>query len=113
MEVGDLGGDRLADDDRAGLFESEDEVGGPLRDSTPEVNGPEFGGDAGGVDDVLDPDRDPVQGRKGLSRVRLGGQASGPLGVDPGPGMDAALDLLEAGEAGLDHVGGSGQLGHA
>ncbi len=61
MEIGKFGGHCLADDDRAGRAQARNRRGVAHRLAAPEQRRAAFGLEVGGVEDVLDADRNAVQ----------------------------------------------------
>src|SRR5262245_6514835 len=104
MEVGELGGHRLADDDGAGGAQLAHDGGILVRPATGEQRRAAFGRIVGGVEDVLDPDRNAVQRTEApafrlvaVERARLRQRM---LGIEVGERLDFALAGRNPVEAG-------------
>ena len=110
-----FGGHGLAHDHRAGLAQQRDRGAVAVRPAAGVQHGAVLGRHVGGVEDVLDADRNAVQrphrlavGAGFVERARL---AAGVLRIEKGPGLDVAVDLLDAGEAGFRYLlGGNGAV---
>ena len=113
--VGKLGGHRLAPDHRAGVAQRPDALG-VLGGAAPGMAGKSvFGRHVDGVDDVLDADRNAVEGADGAAfrLPGIGGAGLGQreVGVEEDPGLHLRLAGGDAGEAGGDEGLGGERTG--
>ena len=109
LHGGELGRRRLAEDQRARRLQPGDDEG-VLPRHAPGVDGRAvLGRDPRGVDDVLDPDRHPVQRPDRTPgppvRVERPGLGTDELRLEPRPGPELGLGRLDAGDRRLGEVG--------
>ena len=104
MGAGELGGHRLAEDDRARRPQDRHRRGVGRRAVAGIDRRAHPGRHVGGIEDVLDPDRHAVErpGRfcGGIASVGLGERE---VGIEERPGPDNVLALGDAREAGAHH----------
>ncbi len=101
--AGELAGDGLAQHHRAGRAREPDAGGIGRRSMAAIDRRAHLGRLIGGVDDVLDADRDAVQRSAHLGAVELARLAQRQLGIDAGPGVNVAFARVDARQAIAHH----------
>ena len=96
---GEFASNGLTQDDGAGFAQQRDTRGIRRRTVATIDRRTHFRRQVGGVDDVFDPDRDPVQRPARRRAVELSGAAQRQFGVEACPCMNEGFAAIDAGEA--------------
>ena len=104
MEIGEFGGDGLADDHGTGVAQPLDHMRVLIGPAPGQERRAAFGRIVAGVDDVLDPDRNAVQRTQrhapALALVERARLRDGMVGIEMGEGADFRIDRGDTVEAG-------------